>query len=257
MSDVYFSSVGQQSSINSKDFQVSTGNSNYSSCWYPRASTPWSQPLQNELLAFFQNVSYPFRHVFEIPFRDPLRSEIRRFFLSLDAYIESPNPVIPFRDILYGSTFKDYSETLKRIKRKSFETTWKVEHFALPEWWNEVPAYTIKDIGDIFNYSYLIFWEDDTDDYLWGNVEMSGNFSMLSHFKECVRDLLPERSSFDKIDQIEITSTISSSSAYDEKLKKTQPHYKIKNRYLHFQRREVSVKEAESISVLTTVEILF
>jgi len=248
MSEVYFSSVGQQSSRNDWDYRVKTDNSGYSSCWVPRAPTRWTPQLQNELLAFFEKANYPFRHIFEIPFRDPLRSEIRRFFLSLDAYIESPNPVIPYRDILYGSTYKDYSETLKRIKRKSFETSWVVEHFEYPEWWNDVPAYQIKDIGDIFNYSYLIFWEEETDDYLWGNVPLKGNFNKLSHFKECVRDLLPERSTFDKIDKNEIISSLSSSSAYDSKRKKHAPHYKIKQDYLYLNKKR-GISERTQIRV--------
>jgi hypothetical protein len=237
MSEFYFSSVGQQSCRNNWDHQLITDESSYSDCWLPRAPTRWTIQLQNELLAFFQKVDYPFRYVTAIPFMEPLRSEIRRFFLSLDAYIESPNPVIPYKEILYGSTDKDYAETLKRIKRKSFETTWRVEHFALPDWWNDIPSYRIKDIGDIFNYSYLIFFEEDSDDYLWGNVPLEGKFEKLALFKECVRDLLPERNSFNKIDEIEVLASLSSSSSYDPKQRKSVPHYKIKNKHLFLPKR--------------------
>jgi hypothetical protein len=139
----------------------------------PRECINWSKELQNSLLQFFTNCSYPYRHIFHIPFPGALKSEIRRFFISLDAYIESPNPVIPEKDILYGSTYLDYAEFLKRVKRKSFETTWKAKNFEDPSWWKEVPRYIINDIGDIFNYSYLIFWkQEDPDDYLFGNLPL-------------------------------------------------------------------------------------
>jgi len=68
--------------------------------WTPRSACEWSPDLQNEMMAFFVKCDYPFRLISEIPFGDPLRSEIRRFFISLDAYIDSPNPVIPYKDIL-------------------------------------------------------------------------------------------------------------------------------------------------------------
>lgn len=235
MSDIYFSSVGSQTHRYSHR-DVSSSSRGIGQNWYPRDSIEWTPEISLDLLSFFTRIEYPFRSVFEIPFKEPLRSEIRRFLISLDAYIESPNPVIPYRDILYGSTLKDYSKTLKRIKRKSFETTWMVSHFEYPDWWNDVPSYKIKDIGDIFNYSYLIFWKGDSEDYKFGFNPVHIDEEYLDLFKEAVYSLLPEDSSFNKVDPIEILSQMSSSMSLDSDFKH-KPHFKIKNKYLHFSKK--------------------
>lgn len=232
MSDAFFYGVGAQTS---KYPPISRKSSDRCDkpIWFPRDSIPWSPELKNAILHFFVNVDYPFRTHLDIPFKEPLRSEIRRFFLSLDAYIESPHPVIPYKDILYGSADKDYAKTLKRIKRKSFEKTWIVDHFDFPDWWDDVPWYHINDIGDIFNYSYLIFWRGDADDYIHGFEPVTIDHEMLSEFKDAVRDILPPRASFQKIDPTEVLSQMSSSMSLDGDLSH-KPHYQIKNKYLHF-----------------------
>jgi hypothetical protein len=205
--------------------------------WLPRGPTPWSPELQMELLTFFEKLNYPFRNYEDIPFKDPLRSEIRRFFLSLDAYIESPNPLVPYRDILYGATDIGFSTYLKRVKRKSFETVWMVEHFAYPEWWNDVPWYPIRDIGDIFNYSYLIFFEEDTEDYKYGFLPCEVNSERINQFRDTLKEILPERESFEKIETIDVLSKLSGSIAVERGTLKHVPHYTIKHKYLSLSKR--------------------
>jgi hypothetical protein len=198
-----------------------------------------------ELLQFFLKCSYPYRHIREIPFPEPLRSEIRRFFISLDAYKESSNPVIPEKDILYGATYLDYAETLKRVRRKSFETTWGAHNFANPDWWNDIPSYHIKDIGDIFNYSYLIFWkQEEPDDYLHGFQPVKISQKSIAHFKEILSDLLPDIDSFNKIDPLEVLTTISSSTSFDNKSEKKSPHYLLKPKKLQFSKKFSKAKRS-------------
>jgi hypothetical protein len=237
LSDIYVDYVGSQSKSISVPDGLNISQRQNRRPWIPREATLWTQDLQMELLCFFQKITYPFRVYEEIPFQDPLRSEIRRFLISLDAYIESPNPVIPYRDILYGATDIKFAKRLKRIKRKSFETTWNVVHFELPDWWNDVPAYTIKDIGDIFNYSYLIFFQEDTDDYKFGFLPLDVKPNRLEQFKEALFELLPERSSFQKIEPIEILSQLSGSIGVQRGTLKHLPHYTMKDKYLSFSRR--------------------
>jgi len=197
-----------------------------------------------DLLDFFTKCNYPFRHILEIPYPEPLRSEIRRFFISLDAYIESPNPVIPYRNILYGAADIGYAERLKRIKRKSFETTWRVEHFALPDWWDDVPGYFIQDIGDIFNYSYLIFWKEDTDDYKYGFVPVNIHDGALAKLKNYVKAILPERSTFEEVNKLEVISSLSSSISVDRKTLKGKPNYLLKDQYLSLSKERHPVKRS-------------
>jgi len=234
MSEVYVSYVDSQSSRINIPQGLEISERCFHEPWVPRQAVEWTQGLQRALLGFFTKLSYPFRSYDKIPFKDPLRSEIRRFLLALDAYIESPHPVVPYRDILYGATQLGFSTYLKRVKRKSFETTWRVEHFEFPAWWNDVPSYRITDIGDIFNYNYLIFWKEDSDDYKWGNVPVNINPDTLSLFKSTLLDILPEREEFEKIDPSEVLLELSPSISLDSKKNQKSPHYLIKNRYLTF-----------------------
>lgn len=159
---------------------------------------------------------------------------MRRFFLSLDAYIDSPNPVIPYKDILYGAADKDYATILKRIKRKSFLISWNAEQFEIPDWWDNVPSYLIKDIGDIFNYSYLPFFNEEVDDYLHGFEPVHIHKDSISVFKKFLRSILPPRSSFNKIEEFDVLSKISSSISLEEGTNKHLPHYLLKNKNLSF-----------------------
>lgn len=250
MSDPYTFYAGSQSSrIHlrpcSTQREKAAGNS-----WVPRSYTEWSPELQMELLHFFTKCTYPYRSIEGIPFRDPLRSEIRRFFLSLDAYIESTNPVVPEKAILYGAADIKFSEYLKRVKRKSFETSWGVENFGLPEWWNEVPAYRINDIGDIFNYSYLIFFkEEDPEDYLNGWLPLTENKKWIARFKASVLGILPERETFEEISSVEVLTKLSSSISIEQGTFKHVPHYMIKNKYLRFSKnRGISERSVIRVS---------
>lgn len=202
----------------------------------PREPCEWTPEISRLLLSYFAKCDKPFRFERNIPFQEPLRSEIRRFFISLDAYIDSPHPVIPYRDILYGSTNKDYAKTLKRIKRKSFETSWSANEFAYPDWWNEVPSYLIEDIGDIFNYSYLIFWQEDVeDDYLNGLIPVNQDPDVLQEFRAAVYNVLPERE-IEIIAKEEVLAQLSGSQALDSRTLKRKPHYLLKRQHLRFSR---------------------
>jgi hypothetical protein len=207
--------------------------------WLPRSAIEWSEPLARTMMAFFVKCDYPYSNIERIPFLDPLRSEIRRFFLSLDAYMESSNPVLSDKDILYGSTRIDYALFLKRVKRKSFETTWYADNYSYPDWWNDVPSYRINDIGDIFNFSYLIFYKIDPgliEDYKEGFIPVNVKKSTLNAFEEAVFNLLPDRSQFEVIDENEVLNQITSSVSLDMKGKKAF-HYKIKSGNLEFSKK--------------------
>jgi len=205
--------------------------------YIPRKSIPWNVNISLAVSNFFQGITYPFRFTTEIPFEEPLRSEIRRFLISLDAYKESSNPVIPIRDILIGATLKGYSSYLKKVRRKSFLTTWMADLYEQPSWWNDVPAYHINDIGDIFNYAYLIFWEEDyEDDYIYGRIPVKITQSTLEEFREQLKDILSEVPDLSEVSEIEVLSTLSSSISINESLE-NKPHYRLKTDHLSFSKK--------------------
>jgi hypothetical protein len=234
----YYSVLPLQFSNNLLKSKDSYQITSYSS----KVSIPFTEELSLALTAFFQKCKYPFRRIYEIPFGEPVKSNIRRFFLSLDAYKESSNPVIPVEDILRGAPLKDYCITLKRIRFKSFITSTKSHCLEIPDWWNSIPAYPIQDIGDIFNYQYLINFEQEVNDYLFGNLPLTYDPKAVEEFKSVLRDLLQDSETVDIIDPREILIENSGSSILEQvdlssdqtrsfkakKRTKTSPAYLVK-----------------------------
>lgn len=202
--------------------------------WYPSSPVEWSENTKLRMLNFYSKCKYPFRHISDIPFEEPLRSNIRRFFLSLDAYVESPNPVIPIDFILRGSAYNDFAQTLKRIKRKSLMLTWNADMFEIPDWYESVPGYRIKDIGDIFNYAYLVHWKEDSDDYKEGFLPLE-RLKLVPEFKETLKEILPEPDKVREVDRNEILMTLSSSMSFDTD--DTVPQYLYKSKNLDFSKK--------------------
>jgi hypothetical protein len=150
--------------------------------------------------------------------KEPIRSHLRRLYLSLDGYFESSNPVMSFQRIaelvLMGP---DGIRDCKRIRTKSLVLGHRgARMYEKPVWWDEVEAYYCEqDIGDIFNYLYLLDWElPDEEDWKHGLEPVSIEKQYLDEFKEALRNELPERDEFKKIDPEEILLGQSSSTSY-------------------------------------------
>jgi len=98
-----------------------------------------------------------------------MHSAIYSFLLAIKGYQESfigRPPKMSLEEIFYGCfSGPDYAETLKRLKSKSFinhiDGQWLVTNKNL----ENISPIEIRDIGDIFNYSYCINWRepDNTD----------------------------------------------------------------------------------------------
>jgi len=190
-------------------------------------ATKWNIDYKYSLVKFFSEIYKPYKLVVDIPFPEPLRSSIRRFLLSVEAYSSSRNPVIPEREILDGVTNGPaFATYLKRVRFKSFINTTRAVLLEKPEWWEEVPSYHIDDIGDIFNYQYLIHWEEDIEDYQKGFLPLKQNAKMLNKFRKCLKNLISD-TSINLIDEREILLGSSGSICIDSKYKK-HPTFKIK-----------------------------
>jgi len=198
--------------IDSKNLLFSTSINKYQ----PSHAITWSLDIKIRLRDFFLKCSYPYRKTYFPPHLEDLTPHIHRFFISLDAYIDSANPVIPEKEILFGATEKDFATYLKRVRTKSFLTTTGSTSLELPEWWHEIPQYQIKDIGDIFNFQYLIHFSEEVEDYKYGDVPYTENIGYIKKFKQTLRNLLPEELPCDIIDPREVLLTNSGSSAIRE-----------------------------------------
>lgn len=202
--------------------------------WLPgRSCVKWTPGLQVKLIDFLFSIDYPYRKVSYFPFEDiNLISEIRKFLISLDAYIESYKPVIPIRDLLVGVAQKDFATTLKRIRWKSIVESWGADIFSTPEWYNDVKHFFIEDVGQIFNYAYLIYWEvDEPDDYKYGDIPLKQDSSMLEKFRLSVRSILPD-TQIKKVERDEILLIQSNSISLSEESKVF--HFRGKHKNLRF-----------------------
>jgi hypothetical protein len=144
---------------------------------------------------------------------EPLRSNIRKLYISLDAYIESSNPVEKYTSILHRVLEgPDGIVKQKRIRLKSFTYSANLSMIEEPEWWNDVLYFPIKDVGDIFNFQYMFNWVmPDENDYLHGHIPLSIKREVLDELKESLRSRLPDRVRFHRINENEILLSQTSS----------------------------------------------
>jgi hypothetical protein len=161
---------------------------------------------------------------------EPIRSHLRRLYISIDAYFESNHPAMTFDRIAeLVMAGPDGIRDLKRIRMKSLVKTYPGEARMLesPEWWNEIEGYDIEDIGDIFNYQYSIDWElPDEEDWRWSLKPVSIKREVLDEFKDALREELPERDLFQKADPREILLEQTSSTSMNGDFSK-DPHWLI------------------------------
>jgi hypothetical protein len=182
----------------------------------------FTEALQWELFTFLRDVSPPYRLITHIPFEEPLRSSIKRFLVSMEAYYESSNPLIPRMDLIRGaSSGPQYAEYLKNLRFKSFITSSNLSILEEPTWWNKIEPLFITDIGDIFNYQYLIFFEEEVEDYKYGFEPVNIDSETLNKFGEVLRTLV-RGIKLENIDEREILLSNSGSIALDKNFKKNK-----------------------------------
>jgi len=220
----YKSPWGVEDSIHyglKNDFKLSSSDSS-KSVYSSGGCVKHSADIQFALEVFFSKLSRPFHLVTMIPFGEPLRSEIKRFLISLEAYLESSEPKLSQEEIMKGVCLgPSYAEYLKRVRLKSFIKTNKGIFFGKPDWWDEIPEYQINDIGEIFNYAYLIHWEEECEDYLYGFEPVSISPEYIDFFEETLRILLRD-TPVERIDPREILLSSSGSITLNENFKKNE-----------------------------------
>jgi hypothetical protein len=154
----------------------------------------YSIDLARRIILFLSSIHRPFRKVRRIPFEEPVRSQVYRFMIALDAYYESKNPVIPFKRIMeIVELGPEGASLLKRIRTKSNLIRFSSEPLEEPDWWNEVEGYAIDHIGDIFNFAYLIHWKEDVDDAKEGFLPLPETLDETKElFEKLLTDLLKD-----------------------------------------------------------------
>jgi hypothetical protein len=158
---------------------------------------PWSQELADYLKLYLQNLpnDRDWRFI-DVPSNiiDIVGSELKRYMCSIEAYLASSNPVMSRDYLVDGIGRRDFASNLKKIRKKSFLMSVESYPCDIESDFLDTPYYLIKDIGDIFNYAYCFFWdEEDSKDYLISMTPIE-KISMEDRekFIESVMEVIPE-----------------------------------------------------------------
>lgn len=157
-------------------------------------------------------------------------THLKSLYIALDAYLDSSNPVMTPQEILWGCAGgPKYAKTLKTSRLLSYIRSMDLHLLYTPETYEDIPVYPIKDIGDIFNFQYLFFWEEVTEDWKNGLIfcpKIKDVF--IKEFKEKLFKLLPD--SCERVNALEILLDVTSSSSTDSKTYKPSKQWKERSR---------------------------
>jgi hypothetical protein len=192
----------------------------------------WSPELGNQLLSFFLKIrdEENLLYLEDIPFGEPLRTEIRRLLIAIYAYEKhSKKQVLSRWDILSGNAEgHSFSKELKEFRIACFIRTFRGKEFVKENTklrWNVVP---LKGIDDIFNYQHCINWEEpDEQDYKYGFLDLKQDEEYLVKFRKIISEILPEKT-FPIVDEREVLLELSSSAAKVPNQLKTSKNWKLK-----------------------------
>jgi hypothetical protein len=191
----------------------------------------WSPEVGGSVLAYLLECKYPYRESSWPPFQEPLRSELMRFMIALDAYLESKRPVFSANYLISGvSRGSCFAKELKLMKSnlliKLFDATMLEKNDEM----ENLPAYHFFDIGAIFNYNFLINWkEPDPEDYLYGWEPLSYDKNTIAELKDEFREILLNVPDPDIIDPIEVLNNYSGSKSIHPVTGQKAKNWKIKN----------------------------
>lgn len=161
-------------------------------------------------------------------------NQLHYLLLSLESYYKQLNPVIPRHKLIYLTMTREGLKTLKRMKLKSFLTSNGGTLLEKPDWYDNIPTYHSYDIGEIFNYNYGFFWEEeDSKDYLISETPVNVDPVILKYFKKIVDRVIGDSHDFPEVLPDEILFRVNSSTSIDDNMD-SYPNYYLKSRNLRF-----------------------
>lgn len=169
-------------------------------------------------------------------------NEFKRFLCALESYRQSPNPVLPMSFLIDGLRDKLFASYLKEIRDKSFRWGEGFEYFSTPDNFYDTDFTKINDIGDIFNYNYWFFWQEDkVDDFKYSKIPLKGiQDSDLDQFEDKLYTLLPDH--VEEIDEEEILISTSGSVCYNPG--KGKYVYEVKQKHNRFSDKPLQGKRS-------------
>jgi hypothetical protein len=161
-------------------------------------------------------------------------NQLNYIILSLDGFYAQKNKMHVKREHLIPLIMsKDGCKKLKRERLKSFLTTHNSSLIEEPDWWKETPSRFIEDIGEVYNYSYCMFWEaEDEQDYLLSQLPVQTS-ELREKFIKFINGVIGRFDDFEEIKQDEILFKVSSSKALNSR-NESVPNFSIKNSHMSF-----------------------
>jgi hypothetical protein len=176
------------------------------------------------------------------------KNQLLYLLLSIESYYEQQNAVIPRHILIYLVVNSKGLKTLKRMRFKSFIESNQGTLLEKPDWYDEVPFYHSYDIGEIFNYNYGFFWqEEDTQDYLLSKTPVKTDSEIVNLFKKVTDRIISATDDFDEVLPEEILFRVNSSKSIDKE-GNSFPNYHIKHDNLQFS----SVRKEGKRCLITT-----
>jgi hypothetical protein len=163
---------------------------------------------------------------------DDLYSSLCKFREYLRGYKDQNQKLFMKPDEIYWKSLLQgpaFTSELKKFRVDCFLKSFNGEYFAENERLNntEIPE-IIRDIGQVFNYYYLIFWEEEvTDFHECRNIKVSMDPEVLKRFEDTLDNYLKELDEITVIDERNILYAVSGSSTFSKKKlysEKEKPH---------------------------------
>lgn len=158
-------------------------------------------------------------------------SELKRFMCSIQAYYDSPNPVMDYFTLIKLIHNKDAAKLLKKIRDRSMRKYFTSYCFVHEENTDEYIYPNVRDVGDIFNYNYWFFWKEDPVDDIRNShlpIENIGDDD-IEIFRNTLLSMLPEN--VEEIDEREVLMSTSGSSCFESDSKYVYQKKQIRNSF--------------------------
>jgi hypothetical protein len=154
-------------------------------------------------------------------------NEVKRFMCALEAYKRSPRQTISIGCLIDSLSDIDMAKKLKKFRAISVVNSCCNRYLDNSELDIYIP-YAVEDVGDIFNYSYYFFWEEEKEDDLAVSEKPLKRISKkdIEIFEDHLKKLLPD--TIKEVEEEEVLLQNSSSMGIDSKTLLSKPVYLLK-----------------------------
>jgi hypothetical protein len=171
--------------------------------------------------------------------------DIKRFMCMLEAYIRTPGAVLSKEFLLDLIPYEAAAQHLKELRSASFVHSIVGRFTDEPDFKTHPTPLKIEDVGDIFHPRHWLRWEpvfeEDWDWHMEPIKKPSARDEEL--YKEALRNMLPRREDFDRVEELEILLQNSSSGSFpDGDPLKKQAQFMLKEKENSFSKSPMNAR---------------